>query len=139
MVKWLHSKERKVTWRTIWLRFMKDLGAYGSWMVQSRDRFDRTINNSMGRFWMECIQNPSRARNIVNDSLFWNETKEGQAFWGVLDDAWVATIDIDDSVKEFDKKGFSMKLNTLSQCFKMKWSGYHMEKIPDNYDESQFK
>ena len=139
MVKWLHSKERKVTWRTIWLRFMKDLGAYGSWMVQSRDRFDRTINNSMGRFWMECVQNPSRVRNIVNDSLFWGETKEGQAFWGVLDDAWVATIGIDDSVKEFDKKGFLLKLNTLSQCFKMKWRGYHMTKIPDNYDESQFK
>ena len=140
MVKWLHSKKRKVTWRTIWLRFMKDLGAYGSWMTQSRDRLNRTTTKKgLARFWLECNQNFSMAHNIVNNSLFWCDTKEGRTFWGALDEAWVVSIGIDDFVKEFDEKEFSMKLNALSQCFKMKWRRRRMAKIPDNYDESNFK
>lgn len=79
------------------------------------------------------------ARNIVNDSLFWGETKEGQALWGTLDDAWIETMDIDDFAKEFDEKEFSLKLNALSQCFKMKWRRPYTLQIPDNYDESNFK
>ena len=138
MVKWLHSKERKITWRTIWLRFMKDLGAYGSWMTQSRNRLGKT-QRRLNEFWLGCNQNFSRARNIVNYSLFWCDTKEGQTFWGTLDEAWIATIGIDDFVKEFDEKEFLLKLNAMSQRFKMEWRKHGMAKIPDNYDESQFK